>query len=368
MLVLSFNSVLIIAGISVLVPVVLGLLPRLPVPGAVLMVIGGIVVGPSVLNWARIDAPVQVLSELGLGMLLFLAGLEIDVDRLRGPLSRLAGEAFVVSAALGVLCAVFFWLAVPSDQPLLLAIILMSTSAGLLLPILKDAGEATTEFGQLVMTAAALAEVVPILLLSLFFSAAAKTTADQLVSLAIFLALLVLIGLALTRVRRLRALDRLLDRLEERSGQLRVRAALALALGCGVLAYQFGFASILGAFAAGLLVRLVEVSGREPNELFLTKLEGIGFGFLIPIFFISVGVGFNLKDLLNHPSALVEVPLFLVALLVVRAVPAGLLQATTLTFVIVAAAIGRETGKLSPSVGAALVTAGLLSAALFPAG
>jgi Kef-type K+ transport system membrane component KefB len=261
MLAISFNSVLIIAAIAVVVPVVLGLLPRLPVPGAVLMVVAGIVVGPSVLGWARIDAPVQVLAQLGLGMLLFLAGLEIDVDRLRSPLSRLAGVAFGVSAALGVLCALFFWLAGQAHQPFLLAIILMSTSAGLLLPILKDAGEATTEFGQLVMTAAALAEVVPILLLSLFFSAAAKTTADQLVSLAIFLALLVLIGLALTRVRRLRGLDRLLDRLEERSGQLRVRAALTLALACGVLAYRFGFASILGAFAAGLLVRLIEVSG-----------------------------------------------------------------------------------------------------------
>jgi Kef-type K+ transport system membrane component KefB len=380
--VLSFNSVLIIAAISVLVPVVLGLLPRVPVPGAVLMVVAGIIVGPSVLGWARIDAPVQVLAQLGLGMLLFLAGLEIDIDRLRGPLSRLAGEAFAVSAALAVLCAVFFWLAVPADQPLLLAIILMSTSAGLLLPILKDAGEATTEFGQLVMTASALAEVVPILLLSLFFSAAAKTTEDQLVSLAIFLALLVLIGLALTQVRRLHALDRLLDRLEERSGQLRLRAALTLALGCGVLAYRFGFASILGAFAAGLLVRLVEVSRHKPNERFMIKLEGIGFGFLIPIFFISVGVGFNLKDLLDHPAALAEVPLFLLALLVVRGLPAllyksimdtrhavaaGLFQATSLTFVIVAVAIGRETGKLSPSVGAALVTAGLLSAALFPA-
>jgi Kef-type K+ transport system membrane component KefB len=383
MLAISFNSVLIIAAIAVVVPVVLGLLPRLPVPGAVLMVVAGIVVGPSVLGWARIDAPVQVLAQLGLGMLLFLAGLEIDVDRLRSPLSRLAGIAFGVSAALGLFCAGLFWLAGQAHQPFLLAIILMSTSAGLLLPILKDAGEATTEFGQLVMTAAALAEVVPILLLSLFFSAAAKTTADQLVSLAIFLALLVLIGLALTRVRRLRALDRLLDRLEERSGQLRVRAALTLALACGVLAYRFGFASILGAFAAGLLVRLIEVSGREPNHLFLAKLEGIGFGFLIPIFFISVGVGFNVKDLVNHPATLAEVPLFLVALLVVRGLPAlmyrrvtgtrraaaaGLMQATTLTFVIVAAAIGQETGKLTSTVAAALVAAGLLSAALFPAG
>ena len=105
MIPLSFNSLLIIAGISVLVPVVLGLLPRLPVPGAVLMVLGGIVVGPSVLNWARIDAPVEVLSDLGLGILLFLAGLEIDVDRLRSPLTRLAGIAFGCSAALAVLCA-----------------------------------------------------------------------------------------------------------------------------------------------------------------------------------------------------------------------------------------------------------------------
>jgi Kef-type K+ transport system membrane component KefB len=208
MIAISFNSVLIIAAISVLVPDVLGLLPRLPVPGAVLQVIAGIIVGPLVLGWARIDPPVQVLSSLGLGMLLFLAGLEIDVDRLRGPLSRLAGIAFGVSVALGLFCALLFWAAGQAGQPPLLAIILMSTSAGLLLPLLKDAGEATTEFGQLVMMGAAIAEIVPILLLSLFFSAASKTTADQLVSLAIFLALLVLIGLALTRVRRLHGLDR----------------------------------------------------------------------------------------------------------------------------------------------------------------
>jgi Kef-type K+ transport system membrane component KefB len=358
---ISFNSVLIIALISVLVPAVLGLLPRLPVPGAVLEVIAGIVVGPSVLHWARIDAPVQVLSTLGLGMLLFLAGLEIDVDGLRGPLGRLACLAFCLSAGLGLLGGFAFWLAGQAPRPILLGIILMSTSAGLLLPLLKDAGQAATEFGQLIMTAAAVAEIVPILLLSLLFSAAAKTPGGQLVSLAIFLSLLVLIGLAVARVRRLRRLDRMLDHLERRSGQLRVRAALTLALAFGVLAYRFGFASILGAFAAGLLVRVIEVSGREPNRDFLTKLEGIGFGFLIPVFFISTGVAFQLKGLLEHPAALAMVPLYLVALLLVRGVPA-------LTFVIVATEIGLETGKLTPATSAALVAAGLLSAALFPAG
>jgi Kef-type K+ transport system membrane component KefB len=232
------------------------------------------------------------------------------------------------------------------------------------------------------MTAAAVAEIVPIVLLSLLFSATSKTVGGQLASLAVFLVLLVLIGLAVAEVRRLPRLDRMLDYLSRRSGQLRVRATLTLALGCGVLAYQFGFAAILGAFAAGLLTRIIEISGREENRDFLVKLEGIGFGFLIPIFFIATGVAFQLKGLLDHPSALAEVPLFLVALLVVRGLPAllyiravgrrraaagGLMQATTLTFVVVATAIGQETGKLSPATAAALVAAGLLSAAVFPA-
>jgi len=258
---------------------------------------------------------------------------------------------------------------------------LMSTSAGLLLPLLKDVKEESTKFGQLVMTAAALAEIVPIMLVSLFFSAASKTTEAQLVSLAIFLLLLVLIGLAVSRVRRLKTLDRLLERLSDQSAQLRVRAALTLALACGVLAYRFGFASILGAFAAGLLVRLIEISGRTPHPQFQTKLEGIGFGFLIPIFFIATGVGYPLRALTADPAAIAVVPLFLAALLLVRGVPAllyrhvagarraraaGLLQATTLTFVIVATQIGIATGKTTPAAAASLLAAGLLSAALFP--
>jgi Kef-type K+ transport system membrane component KefB len=195
--------------------------------------------------------------------------------------------------------------------------------------------------------------------------------------------LLAVIGLALGRVRKLEGLERLLNRLEDRSAQLRVRAALTLALGFGVLAYRFGFASILGAFAAGLLVRLVELSGDTPHPQFQVKLEGIGFGFLIPIFFIATGVEFPLNALLANPAAIAAVPLFLAALLIVRGLPAllyvrfygrrlaaaaGLLQATTLTFVIVATQIGLADGKITPTAAASLLAAGLLSAALFPAG
>ena len=256
------------------------------------------------------------------------------------------------------------------------------TRPGLLLPLLKDAGQQRTPFGQLVMTAAALAEVATILMLSLLFSATSKTAAERLTSLAMFLALLAAIGLALGRVRNLGALDRMLDRLEDRSAQLRVRAALTLALAFAVLASRFGFASILGAFAAGLLVRTIDLTGRAPHPQFQTKLEGIGFGFLVPVFFITTGVQFDARALVSNPTAIAGIPLFLAALLMVRGVPAvgyarrfgrrragvaGLMQATSLTFVIVATQIGTAAGQISQTTGAALLAAGLLSAALFPA-
>ena len=305
-----------------------------------------------------------------------------NVESLRGPLGQLAGAAFGGSVLLGLACGLVLSLAGAGARPVFLAVVLTSTSAGLLLPLLKDAGQQRTPFGQLVMTAAALAEVATILMLSLLFSATSKTAAERLISLAMFLALLAAIGLALGRVRNLGALDRMLDRLEDRSAQLRVRAALTLALAFAVLASRFGFASILGAFAAGLLVRTIDLTGRAPHPQFQTKLEGIGFGFLVPVFFITTGVQFDARALVSNPTAIAEIPLFLAALLVVRGVPAlgyarrfgrrragvaGLMQATSLTFVIVATQIGTAAGQISQTTGAALLAAGLLSAALFPA-
>lgn len=378
----TFNGVLIIAAIAVLVSVIVGLVPRLPVPGVVLEVIAGIVIGPAVLGWVHVDAAITVLSDLGLGMLLFLAGMELDVDSLRGPLGRLVGLAFGGSALLGVMCGYVLYAAGMTSHPRFLAIVLMSTSAGLVLPMLKDSGEERTSFGQLVMTAAALAEVATIMLLSLLFSADAESASQRVASLSMFLFLLAVSGLALAGVRRLSGLERLLRRLDEQSAQLRVRVALTLALAFGVLAYRFGFASILGAFAAGLVARMIKLSGNAADTQFETKLQGVGFGFLIPIFFITTGVQFDLKALLASPTALAEVPLFLAALLVVHGLPAlayrhrvghrraavaGLMQATTLTFVIVAADVGFAARLISPTTGASLLAAGLLSAAAFPA-
>ena len=379
---ITYSGILIIAMTAVAVPALLALVPRLPVPEAVAEVLAGILIGPALLGWVHVNAPIRVLSDLGLGMLLFLAGLEIDIESLRGRLGRLAGWAFGGSVLLGLACGLVLSVAGAGAKPVFLAVVLTSTSAGLLLPLLKDAGQERTPFGQLVMTAAALAEVATIMMLSLLFSATSKTSADRLASLAMFLALLAVIGLALGRVRNLAFLDRMLNRLEDRSAQLRVRAALTLALAFAVLAGRFGFASILGAFAAGLLVRTIDLNGRAPHPQFQTKLEGIGFGFLVPIFFITTGIQFDARALIHSPAAIAEIPLFLAALLVVRGVPAlvyarrfgtrhaaaaGLMQATSLTFVIVATQIGTISGQISQTTGAALLAAGLLSAALFPA-
>src|SRR5277367_1282792 len=216
---LSFNSLLIVGGVAVAVPLLLGLIPAFKLPPVVLEILGGILVGPSVLGWVHLDAPVRVVSDLGLGMLLFLAGLEIDVGGLRGPLGRLAGRAFGVSVLLGLACGYALSLAGVGGKPVFLAVVLTSTSAGLLLPLLKDAGLHRAPFGQLVLAGAALAEVVPVMMLSLLFSATSSTSAGRLSSLVALLAVLAAIGLALGRVRNLAALDRLLDRLEDHSAQ-----------------------------------------------------------------------------------------------------------------------------------------------------
>jgi Kef-type K+ transport system membrane component KefB len=175
-------------------------------------------------------------------------------------------------------------------------------------------------------------------------------------------------------------LGQVLVRLQDTTAEIRVRCAVLLLVAFTVLAARFGLESILGAFLAGAIVGLVDRdSASHPN--FRAKLEAIGYGFLIPVFFVSSGIQLNLTGLLHSSSALVRVPLFLLALLVVRGVPAllglhangtrstvalGLLQATSLPFIVAATQIGVVLGKLTSVTAAALVCAGLLSVLIFP--
>jgi Kef-type K+ transport system membrane component KefB len=377
---ITFNSLLIIGGVAVAVPLVLGLVPALKVPAVVLEILGGILVGPAVLGWVHLDAAVRVTADLGLGFLLFMAGYEIDLRHFARRLLILAGRAFVVSVALGLLVAYGLQLAGQVRDGLLVGITLMSTSLGILVPILKDAEHTETPFGQLIMAAGSLAELAPLVLLSVFFSASSGNPSVELGLLALFAGLTVVVVVAAQRVRAWGPLREVVRRLENTSSQLRVRLAITFALAFAVVAEHFGLATILGAFLAGIIVRR---SGESPasHEVLQGKLEAIGFGFLIPVFFVSTGAGLDVDALFRSSRAIILVPVFLGALLVVRGLPAllyartvgrahalaaGFMQATSLTFIVVATIIGVETNHLRPSTGTALVVAGLLSVVIYP--
>jgi Kef-type K+ transport system membrane component KefB len=377
---ISFGSVFVVASVACIAPVVASLRPSLRLPGVVLEIVLGIVVGPAVLDWARVDIPLDVLSLLGLGFLLFLAGLELDPRRLRGGMGRI-GFAFLASL---VLCLVFgcgVQLVGETDAPLFVAIALSSTSLGLVVPILHDAGVTETELGQLVLAAAMVAEFGAIVLVSLLFSNESTSPGAQIALLALFVTLVALAALALARAGRWTWVAATLTRLENTSAQLGVRIAMALLVLMALLASELGLETILGAFVAGALLRVVDPEEHLCHTEFRSKMDAIGYGFLIPVFFVASGMRLDVQSLFDSPHHLLLVPYFLVALLVGRGVPAlayrailgkrraiatGLLQATSLTFIVIASHLGTELKIFDSSTGAALVIAGLLSVILFP--
>lgn len=377
---LSLGTVLVVAVIALAAPLLVQLAPPLRLPAVVLEIVLGIVVGPSGFDWVEVDVPTDVLALFGLGFLLFLAGLEIDPRRLRGAAARV-GLAMLVSLGLALAAGLGVELVRETTSPLFVGIALLSTSLGLVVPVLRDAGETNTELGQLVLAGASAGEFGSIVLVSLFFSGESSSTESTVFLLCAFAALAVVIGLALSGAGRSIRVSAILLRLEETTAQLGVRFAIVLLAVFFVLAADLGLETILGAFVAGTLLRVVDRDERLIHERFRAKVEAIGYGFLVPVFFVSSGLEFDAEALFAEPDHLALVPAFLVALLIVRGVPAllyrplvgtrhaivaGLLQATSLTFLVVAAHLGRELDVFDAATASALLAAGLLSVVLFP--
>src|SRR4051794_37575109 len=376
----TLTNLLIVVVVAFGAPFLLGLFPRVRLPSVVLEIVAGIVIGPSALGIVEVDQAVTIIALIGLAFVLFLAGLEIDFKKLRGPVLRLTGIAFAASFGLAVLVALGLKAAGLVDAPLLVAIILCATSLGVLVPVLKDAGEIATTFGQLIIAAASIADFGAIILLTIFFSGEGGTGSTLLLLGSLF----ALAGIVLIVVRgaehsvRIRAE---LLRLQDTTAQIRVRAALVLFVGFAAVADALGLEVILGAFIAGAIVSLADRDQAMTHPDFRRKLEAIGFGFFIPVFFVSSGVRFDLDALRSPPSGVVMVPIFLAALVVVRGLPAvlyrhrlgprkaaiaGLMQATSLPFIVAATAIGLQLRLIDAAGSAALIGAGLLSVLCFP--
>lgn len=376
---LEFVNLLAVALIAVFAPIIATVSP-VRIPAVVLEIVAGIVVGPAVLGWVSVDEPVAVLALVGLAFLLFLTGLEIDLGGLRGDLLRLPLIGFVITMALGLLLGVGADLIGWVRDPLFLAVALGATSLGIVAPVLKDSGNAGEPVGQFTLAGATIADFATILLLSLVFAEAEGSTSSRITSIALFVAVVVGMAVVLGRAGRSMGLGRLLVRLQDTTAEIRVRIAVAIMLGFVALAARVGLETILGAFVAGAVLALVDRdAANHPN--FHLKLESIGFGFLIPIFFVTSGLRFDLESLTDQPAALLRVPAFLAALLLVRGAPAllyrrsigrdqavasGLLQATSLPFIVTATQIGVAVDAVAPVTAAALVAAGLLSTVVFP--
>src|SRR4051794_35580112 len=376
----SFDSLLVVVAIAFVAPFVLGLFPSVRLPSPVLEIVLGIVVGPSVLAIAHADTTVNVMATIGLAFLLFLAGIEIEFGKLRGQVLRLTLLGFAISFALAVAAGFVLKGAGVVQTPLLVAIILCATSLGVIIPVLKDAGEISSKFGQLVVAAGSIADFGAIILLSAFFSGEGGT-GSTLILIGSLFGIAAAVYVFIRRAERSAAVMRALMQLQDTTAQIRVRAAVVLMIGFAALAEQFGLEAILGAFAAGAVLTLVDQDRQMTHPLFRTKLEAIGFGFFVPVFFVATGLRFDLNALLDRPSNLVKVPIFLAALLIARGLPAllyrgaidsrqvaiaGVLQATSLPFIVAATTIGVDMGLMSSAESSALIAAGLLSVLIFP--
>jgi Kef-type K+ transport system membrane component KefB len=377
-----FTNLLSVVAVGLLAPLVLGFFPRVRLPAIVLEIVLGVVIGPSGLGWVEPDLAVSILAMVGLAFLLFLAGLEFDIERLRGRALILSAIGFAGSFAVAIILGLGLKAGGFVKSPLFVAIVLAATSLGVIFPVLKDSGNLTSSFGQLVIAAASIAEFGSIVLLSLFFSGRGSTsTTGTLILLGVFGVVVLLVGLSISGFERSMRLGRVLQRLQDTTAQIRVRAAFVLLIGFTALADSVGLETILGAFAAGALLSLIDRDEAMTHPEFRVKLDAVGFGVFIPIFFVTSGVRFDLHALFANASTIARIPLFLLAIYLARGLPAlvyvrllgryrsviaGVLQSTSLPFVVAATQIGLGLGVVSRASAAGLVAAGLLSVAISP--
>ncbi|MFB6529597.1 MULTISPECIES: cation:proton antiporter [unclassified Streptomyces] len=375
----SGTTLILIMAIAVLAPLLAyGVGRRLPVPLVIFEILLGILIGPDVLDWARPDALIDGLSELGLAMLIFLAGYEIEFGKVRGDTLRRSVWAWLAALALGLATGVL--LGGGYTKGVFIGVALTSTALGTVLPVLRDSGDLHGRFGSVVMAFGAVGEFGPIIAMALLLSG--RGAAESTVLLAVFAALTA--GAVFWALRpRPPWFSRIIAKTLHTSGQFAVRFVfllLALMLGASE---ALGLDILLGAFAAGLVTRLV-LTGAAPESgpQILEKIEGVGFGFLVPVFFVVTGIEFDLASLLDGGRTLLLLPVFLLLFLAVRGGPIWFLAprdldrrdrgglvlygSTALPLVVAITTIGVDEKTMTAGEAAALVGAGMLSVLVFP--
>ena len=365
-------TLLMVMIVAALAPIVSRVVPGRP-PQVLFLILGGIVIGPHVMGSAE-TADVRLLADLGLGFIFLLAGYELDPKMLRERAGGQAVVAWVISAGLavavvGLLAAVGF---VHAFVPV--AIGLTTTALGTLLPILREQRMLSGPFGRLIFAAGAAGELLPILAISLFLGAY-KTWWEALI-IASIAGFAFVLALVIRLAARTRVAQIVLENSHDTS-QATLRITVVLLVGLLLVTQQFGVEAALGAFFAGMVLR--RASSNAERHAFDDKLDAVGYGVFIPVFFISSGMSLDVVSIVQNPLRLL---VFFVLLLVVRGVPAllvyrntlslrerfeaVLLTATALPLLVALAEIGLDSGVMLEENAAALVGAGVLSVAVFP--
>jgi Kef-type K+ transport system membrane component KefB len=332
----------------------------------------GVLVGPQVLDLAHVNAFTEFFGDLGLGMLFFFAGYEIDLIRIRGTPLRLALIGWALSLAIAYALGGALAAAGVVVSLVYVGSALSTTAIGTLLPVLSDTGELRSTFGTYLLAAGAVGEFGPILLLTLVLS-----TQSALHNALILIAFVLLaVAVAIVAVRSSEHTLALFERTIETSSQLAVRWIVVLVFALALLANKLGLDLLLGGFAAGLITR--QVLQKSEVEAFDSKLNAVAFGFFVPFFFVVSGMRLDVDALFASPSGVAKLLLFFVLFLVVRGTPALLLYrgvlplredrlalaffcATQLPLVVAITTLAVEEGHMRSSTAAALVGAGALS-------
>ncbi|MFE6128047.1 cation:proton antiporter [Streptomyces sp. NPDC056437] len=349
------------------------------VPLVIFEILLGILLGPDVLGWAHTGTVIDTLSNLGLAMLIFLAGYEIDFAAIRGDTLRRSIWAWLISLVLGLGIALALTGA-QIDTTVVIGTALTSTALGTVLPILRDSGDLHGRFGTVMLAFGAVGEFGPIIAMALLLSG--RRPGESAALLVAFAAVTAAAVFWALRPRR-PWFSTVIEKTLHSSAQFAVRFVMLLLVSMLGLSVVFGLDTLLGAFAAGLLTRLI-LNGAAPgsSEEILGRIEAMGFGFLVPLFFIVTGIEFDLASLLDGGRALALLPAFLLLFLVVRGLPAYLLAprdlhgadrraltlfaSTCLPLVVAITTIGLEEKALDAGEAAALVGAAMVSVLVFP--
>lgn len=383
-----FIALLLITALAFIVPVIATRLRRIAIPIVVGEILAGIIIGRSGLNLVENSPTLAFLAEFGFAYLMFLSGLEVDFELLFSGNKRkqnrwqapLPFALLLLAGTIGlaVLIAIGLTRIIDVQNPLLLGLMLSTTSLGIVVPVLKERDLLGSTYGQYLLVIASIADFVTLLLLTILIAIRSQGLTLDLLLIPVLLALFAIAARITQRFSTRNIIQRILRELSTTTAQIRVRGAFALMVAWVVLAEAFGVELILGAFLAGAVAGLV--SGPDDDNA-KEKLDAIGYGFFIPIFFIMVGVEFNLSALFGSPQAFLLVALLLVGAYVVKIIPtilmryqfswrqtigAGFLLSSRLSLIIAAASIALNIGVITEAINAAVILLAIISCTLSP--